>query len=268
MLSRHRKVLVLRYDFFLANRDIEIRSLNTYLGAKLRENYHKDTKVYWVREEGHSDYNKGIHYHYVIAIPYTTERNPSSIGKSIKNTIRNYLKKGEDDPASYTVPLEEIDNSKEATSVMKDPSFKMTGFFILRRNDLNLEAIRQQKQDIEEMLYRSQGYKYLDISSIFDRKHQPSVVLGGVIHECIFAISYLAKKVTKETLPDRVRAYSPPRYVDNSSESRKAQIAIHTKEVDQAFMLLEESSPMFAYSKPNKGSNLQGKGLMRIPTKI
>jgi hypothetical protein len=268
MLSRHRKVLVLRYDFFLANRNIEIRSLTTYLGAKLKANYHKDTKIYWVREEGHSDYNKGLHYHFVMAIPYITERHPSNIGKSIRDTVKHYFEKEENNPFSYTVPLEEINNNSEATSVMKDPSFKMTGFFILRRNDLNLEAIRQQKQDIEEMLYKGQGYKYLDISSIKDRKHQPSVVLGGVIHECIFAISYLAKKVTKETLPDRVRAYSPPMYVDNSSESRKAQIAIHTKEVDQAFMLLEESSPMFAYSKPNKGSNLQGKNLMRIPSNI
>ena len=86
ILSRHKEIIVIRIDVFPANADINISKFNQDFIRRLRINYHKDVHYTYVREKGNSKYNDGIHWHYSIAIPYTSKRPGGDLSQAIRKT--------------------------------------------------------------------------------------------------------------------------------------------------------------------------------------
>tara|TARA_R110001583_G_scaffold40504_3_gene129354 strand:- start:1410 stop:2291 length:882 start_codon:yes stop_codon:yes gene_type:complete len=240
-LSRHNKVIVLRYDVFLAGVELEITSFNQEFIRKIRVNYGLDAKMLWVREKGASEYNNGIHYHYILTIPQKTETSLPNLGAAIKKIANHCLKKRLNMPEIYDFPSEfDIESPIKDKEFMQKPYSSFRGFFLLDRRYITPEETNKQKIDIQVALEKDKGYKHLDISKIKNRNYNKNKALGGVLEECIYAISYLAKLKTKEDLPAGERMFTPPSYTEtNLKEGRAEQIAEFVLLVDKAFAMFD-----------------------------
>ena len=252
ILSRHNKVAVFRLDLFPANKELDISKFNkSFLdslkrGLKYSSNEvdkqttinlgWKKTKLFWVRERGKSKYNKGIHYHLILAIPISSDVKLNKIGFIIKDKANHYLKAGLDLPENYAFPSDD-EYQDDASDNNKEPHCSYRGFFGLDRRYIDKKQSNQQKQEIEKALSSNIGYKYLDVSVIKRRKHNNNQALGGVLVECIYALSYLAKLKTKDNLDRNDRIFTAPKYNDdiNVTAARLKQIAKHKEEVRKAF---------------------------------
>jgi hypothetical protein len=249
MLSRHNKVAIFRLDVFPADTNLDISRFNqSFLGCLRRglkysnnvdgtqapiELSWKRTKLFWIRERGTSKYNKGIHYHLVLAIPISGDVQLNKIGFIIKDRANHYLRAGLDLPENYTFPSEDETN----IDYDKKPHCSYRGFFGLDRRYIKKHQSDQQKQEIEQALSKDSGYRYLDVSAIKKRTHNNKQVLGGVLVECIYALSYLAKLKTKDNLDRSDRTFTAPKYIDDVkvTAARLKQIAKHKGEVEEAF---------------------------------
>ena len=281
ILSRHNEVKVLRYDLYPADADISISdfhiSLTKKLGRLRRFNdktisttktdkgnaIFKDLKYFWVREKGTHEAGGGIHYH-CFAVFRTPDRMTQkqindafreSAAKSLKGLINTKLKK-EDftnrkrNKRLLESYLEQI-TSFRLNSIKDKPScpyVTIPGYFWLKRDMLALEKSESQRQDISkaiehslEKLEEKKGHKYLSISAISKRTHSKGEPIGGVLQECIYALSYLAKTVSKHALPDKKKKYGVSQLIDKGiTDTRKHQIAASTKEINRYFKEYEK----------------------------
>lgn len=276
ILSRHNEVTVLRYDLYPADSDISISdfhiSLTKKLGRLRRLNdktisttksdkgnaIFKDLKYFWAREKGTHEAGGGIHYH-CFAVFRTPDRMKQyqvndlfrdRAAKSLKDLIKTKLK-NEDfksrkrEKNLLETYLEKIAAFKLGNSKDKPncPYITIPGYFWLKRDMLALEKSKSQRQDIltaiEDSLEKPNakiGHKYLSISAISKRTHSKGEPIGGVLQECIYALSYLAKTVSKHALPDKKKKYGVSRLGDKEiTDTRRHQIAKSTKEINRYF---------------------------------
>lgn len=186
LLARYTRVVVVRLDLHPASTKdpsaIEITKFCRSFKEKFKKKYGNNAKTayLWVREQGRKQYNEGIHWHLWVAL------------KSADNT----------QPHTQAVQMQEIIlNSWEKQAGGKAKRNHMTSWFYLQRNKLSPASRYKEQQAIVESPDRPEGF-------LFDGKHiltrggeNKGVVLGGVIDECFYALSYVGKVYSKVRTP-------------------------------------------------------------------
>jgi len=276
LLYRHNEVTVLRYDFYPADSDITIsqfhNSLTKRLGRLRRfkdktistlkpdkgNAIFKDLKYFWVRERGTHEAGGGLHYH-CFAIFRTPDRMKQQqvndefrarAASSLKSLIEAKLnkesfvnrKKKKKLLESYLQQIApfKLSNSKDKPNC---PYVTIPGYFWLKRDMLALEKSDSQKlhiidalANLEDKTKFDEGYAYLRLDVIAKRIHSKGEPIGGVLQECIYALSYIAKTVTKHALPDFKKMYGMSQLVDKElTDKRKREIADGTAKVNEYF---------------------------------
>jgi len=128
------------------------------------------------------------------------------------------------------------------------PFVTIPGYFWLKRDMLALEKSDSQRLHIIDALAKlehktkfNEGHAYLRLDVIAKRVHLKGEPIGGVLQECIYALSYMAKTVTKHALPDHKKKYGISQLVDKElTDTRRHQIADSTKEVNYYFEVYEK----------------------------
>jgi hypothetical protein len=118
-----------------------------------------------------------------------------------------------------------------------------SGWFYLDRNKLSKEE-RLQEQKLISL--GGQGVQ-INMDIIRERKNNNSVALGGVIDECFYALSYLAKVHSKVRTPNtkgnRTFANSNIRYPDVSNK-RHNDIELNTETINALLQHKIEPIPL------------------------
>lgn len=281
ILYRHNEVIVLRYDFYPADSDISISDFHNSLTKKLGRlrrfkdktistlntdkgiAIFKDLKYFWVRERGSHEAGGGIHYH-CFAVFRTPDRMSQ---KQINDTFRERAAQLLHGLVDVKLKKEDFTNSKRRKKLLerylqqiapfklinnKDkpncPYVTIPGYFWLKREMLALEQSESQKLKITEAITKledktkfNEGYAYLRLDVIAKRIHLKGEPIGGVLQECIYALSYMAKTVTKHALPDRKKMYSMSRLVNKElTDKRKREITDGTAKVNEYFKVYEK----------------------------
>lgn len=225
VMSRHTKIIVLRFDLFVGDTKPDMTRLNKYFIRDIRKEYGCNSQYFWCRERGTSHYNNGIHYHYVVFLQNKDQKAGLSLGRKVANLASKHL-------ATIT---------KKDTDAYDRGRVNPRGWWWLDRTKLSeLEMARQKKLMIEAIKTNKQ-LRNLSIKRIKDRTFLPSKPLDSFLHECVYAISYLAKHKTKTDLDYRSRSYgfSPLRDDRNLPERRVLEIANNTKIVNDIFSRVE-----------------------------
>ncbi|WP_269519203.1 hypothetical protein [Alteromonas sp. BMJM2] len=274
ILYRHNEITVLRYDFYPADSDITISEFHNSLTKKLKRlrrvndktkstlksdkgiAIFKDLKYFWVRERGGHEAGGGIHYH-CFAVFRTPDRMTQkqvndefreSAAKSLKGLIdaklqkegfvnRKRKKKLLESYLQQITPFK-LSNSNEKPNC---PYVTIPGYFWLKRSMLPFEQSESQKFRITEALSKledktkfNEGYAYLRLDVIAKRIHLKGEPIGGVLQECIYALSYIAKTVTKHALPNHKKMYGMSKLVDKElTAKRKREITDGTAKVNE-----------------------------------
>lgn len=190
--ARYSRVLLVRVDLHPASagglhpHDIDVPAFRKSIVRKLERKYKSKVAFGWVIESGRNPYNDGWHWHWWFAVKcdvdYQAHKQQRIMFKEIISTWQ-----------------EKAGGSCERNN--------MAGWFYLRRQDFDLEGrLRDQGQIANGT--RGEDDIYCNREVIHSRALNKNLVLGGVIDECFYALSYMAKvysKVrTEHTKGDRI----------------------------------------------------------------
>lgn len=277
ILYRHNEVTVLRYDIYPADTDLDISIFHNNLLRKLKKlrrdknktistltnkgsAIFKDIQYLWVREKGKHEAGKGIHYHCFVAFRTPDRMTQKQVNEefrtrataSLLDFIRSKLKSHDTRAQKRLLEsyLEEVTSFKVDGSQGKSPIPYITipGFFWLKRDMLPVCKVPEQYKKMKAIIEAStsnetdtvkEGYKYLNIKTILDRKKHKAEPVGGVLSECIYALSYLSKVITKHELPKHKKFYGKSSMKDSPclNTNRKNTIQIGKTKIDEIFEL-------------------------------
>jgi hypothetical protein len=192
IISRYSRVVVVRLDLHPSGKiepnNIDIsefrRSFTRKLASKslaytprgsIPHKYTSKVAYSWVRESGRNDYNDGVHWHLFVAIKLNKDMRPHTQAKLMQD---------------------EILASWETSAGGKSDRNNRSSWFFLERNKMTKEARLQQQAEIAKNPDRPEDV-LLKATPILTRKNNKDIVLGGVIDETFYAISYLAKVYSK-----------------------------------------------------------------------
>jgi hypothetical protein len=229
LCARHNEVLIIRYDLYLTDSKIELQDLNTDLFKKLRKVKNPDAKelifqdiqYVWARELGTHEANMGIHYHFTCGF-----RMPNRL--QMKQITDKYQE----------IATKVLENKTKVTlSDELKPYIKVNGYFLLKRDMLPKKKAEQQAKDMVQQISGGEGYKYLRSDIIETRKKNTGKPIGGVLEECVYALSYLAKYVTKDYMRKGLKVYGSSSFRDKSNmlPTRKDQIDEFTVKIEKLF---------------------------------
>jgi hypothetical protein len=175
LIARYTRTVIIRVDLIPGDdanpSEIDIKEFCRSFKRKLETKYKSEVAYQWVKEYGRKDYNEGVHWHFWIGVKNADDSQPHTQSKDMQNII-----------------LE----SWEKRAGFSERNQK-TGWFYLQRKDLTIDARLHQQKLI------SQGGKGLliNMTKLQTRTNNKDVALGGVIDECFYALSYLAKVYSK-----------------------------------------------------------------------
>jgi hypothetical protein len=185
IIARYSSVTIVRLELHPANIDsinVDIpefcRSFSRKLSTKsLSEKKGYDSKIAygWVREIGRGDHNNGIHWHIWVALKKPRDLKPFTHAERVQDEILNSWEKYAGGP-----------NSRN----------HRTCFFLIQRSKLTYDLRLRQQQAIADNPLNPKGV-LIRSGVIKTRKNNRDKVLGGVIDECFYALSYLAKVFSK-----------------------------------------------------------------------
>ena len=242
--SRHNEVTVLRFDYYPADSGISITNLLQPIVRRLKkerwnngirttkktegESIYRDLQYLWVREKGKSRLGKGIHFHCFMAFRKVDRM-------TIKQLYNNFR-----DIVAITLSCKDESDIDTSKKKVVNPYVAIKGFFVLERKRFTVESQEQQRICIERLIAEDKGCNYLNINAIKTRKHT-QFPIGGYLDECIYALSYMSKVVTKEHLPKGQKKHgrSELKCLPNLSETRIKKIAVGAEEVERAFKNFE-----------------------------
>lgn len=242
--SRHNEVTVIRFDYYPANSGKSITDIFQPTLRRLKKErwnngmrttktgvgnaIYRDLQYVWVREKGESTYADGIHYHCFMAFRKVD-------GMTIKQLYNNFR-----EVFAKELSCEDESNVAIKTKKALNPYVAIKGFFVLERKSFTIALQEQQRICIERLIADDKGCNYLNINAIQTRKHI-QFPIGGYLDECIYALSYMSKVVTKEHLPrgQKKHGRSELKDIPDLSETRIKQIADGVEEVERAFKNFE-----------------------------
>ena len=177
---------------------------------QLETKYKTKVAYQWVQESGKNSHNKGIHWHLWVGVKNHNDYKPKRQTKEIYDIISKSWSK--------------YSNGSNA-------AYHMAGWFYVERNKLSLE----QRLNQQQLISSGGDGVTLDINIIRERLLNQSIALGGVIDECFYAFSYLAKVYSKvrtdNTYGKHLIASSNISY-SNEKPARKATIEENLKKID------------------------------------
>jgi hypothetical protein len=177
----------------------------------------------WTKEVGREKYNSGIHWHIWVAV------------KRDNNLL----------PGSYAVWVQSaIIKSWERYAYGSNKRNNKAAWFYLERNNLTYDVRLSEQQAIADNPVKPKGV-LISSKIINTRENNRGIVLGGVIDECFYALSYLAKVFSKERTDEmkghRLFASLNLNTKDNRS-GRQAEIEANLKEIHKNLSI--ELSPI------------------------
>jgi hypothetical protein len=198
LMARYSRVVLVRVDLYPPTRDIqqiEIKEFCKVIKRKLDKEYKTKVAYQWAKEFGKKGNITKIHWHLWFAIKNDGNTQPHTQAKKMQNKI--------------------IDTWEEL--VGKNERNHMSGWFYLDRNKFSVAQRREEQNKIIE----GGDEVLINMKAIMKRDNNKGIALGGVIDECFYAISYLAKIFSKvkidSTIGSRVTACSNL----NTSDDRK-----------------------------------------------
>jgi hypothetical protein len=220
--ARYSRVVLVRVDLHpsseggLHPHEIDISGFSKSIVRKLERKFNSKVAYGWVKEIGRKEHNDGWHWHWWFAVKCD--------GKM----------KAHSQQASMLVDI--ITTWQEKVGGVCDRNH-MAGWFYLRRQDFELaERLKNQDQiaNGERPKNQSQiangGREEKDIlfnrQVVLSRKLNRNKVLGGVVDECFYALSYMtkiySKVVTEHSKGDRLFATSNLNTKDRKSGRSEA----------------------------------------------
>lgn len=206
LIARYTRTVIIRLDLIPGDdinpSEIDINKFCRSFKRKLETKYKSEVAYQWVKEYGRKDYNEGIHWHFWVGVKNADDSWPYTQSKDMQNII-----------------LESWEKRAGGSSERN----QKTGWFYLQRNELTIDARLHQQKLISE------GGKGLliNMSKLHSRTNNRDVALGGVIDECFYALSYLAKVYSKVRTPRSkdLKTYSQSNISTRSLSSfRKARV--------------------------------------------
>lgn len=216
----------------------------------------------WVRELGYSEYNSGEHYHGAFFCNKLQGRSANQLHKvfrtiafdCIRLQLQANLKKCSKSGNKYiaiTAALKALTPFKSSEEIPDTPYVDVEGYFELHRNGLSLEKAKVQKSLIQKEVNRNGQYPRLRVDQIVDRTHNKGKVIGGDLEECIYAISYLSKVVSKtlDDFPSDTKRFNSSIFTKlKETDDAYERILEKSKEVEQYFALYHNRE------SPHKGA--------------
>lgn len=201
-------------------RKIQTRSLSHKPDTK----YLTKVAYCWVKESGRNEYNQGIHWHLCLAVKADNNLQPHIQAKRLQGLILGCWE-------SMYGKLERNHRSS---------------WFYLKRDSLDYESrviqqalIINNPDNPEDMLFNAKP--------ITTRTNNKNIVLGGVIDETFYAVSYLAKVYSKVRTPSnknsRIFGSSNIGFKDRS-EKREIEIQKNWKEIKNQLSTKIEPKPV------------------------
>jgi len=229
VMARYPSVTIVRLDLHPANIiNVDMpefcRSFSRKLSKKSlseKKGYNSKVAYGWVREIGRKDHNDGIHWHIWVALKKPRDLKPATHAKRVQG---------------------EILNSWEKYAGGQNSRNHRTCFFIIYRSKLAYDLRLSEQQAIADNPVDPKGV-LISSKIINTRKNNRGEVLGGVIDECFYALSYLAKVFSKvpKVKNQRLFASSNLNTKDNRS-GRQAEIEANLKEIHKNLSI--KLSPM------------------------
>jgi hypothetical protein len=185
-MARYTRTLVVRVDLHPENYtqpySIDMSKFCKSFSRKLskksftkKDKYTSKIAYAWAREQGRKDYNEGVHWHLWVALKNDDNLQPNTQAELIQKEIIASWEK-------YSGGANERNN--------------LSGWFYLRRNALTYEERVNEQKVIADNPDRPEGI-LINSKVIKKRANNKNIVLGGVIDECFYALSYLAKVYSK-----------------------------------------------------------------------
>jgi hypothetical protein len=214
IMARYTKVVVVRLDLGASkginplqiDMSVFCRSFTRLLSAK----YTSKVAYSWVREQGRKDYDSGMHFHLYVAV------------KIDENTREKTQATG----------MQKIILSSWAKQAGANSRCHRAAWFYLERNNFTFQ------QRVKEQLLITEGGQgvLIRLKPLVKRHNNKNIALGGVIDECFYAISYIAKVYSKVRTPGtkgmRVTGSSSLNTKDKRS-GRQVAIEKNLKWIDQ-----------------------------------
>lgn len=175
------------------------------------ENKYKGKVVYqWVQEQGRKIHNKGMHWHLWVGVrnhpDHREKRQAREMSKLILDSWNNF-----------------------AGGLSKRNH--ISGWFFLERDKLT----REKRLHQQELICGGGQGVLINMNHIRNREKNKNISVGGVIDECFYSLSYLAKVYSKVRTPNtqgrRLNASTNIRYFDKADQ-RKNQISTNLEKID------------------------------------
>lgn len=184
--ARYSRVILVRADLHPASKgglhysDIDIKSFRKTITRKLEKAYQSKVAYCWVREQGKNEYNAGAHWHWWIAVKCNPKQRPHTQSSEIQRSIIQTWQ-------------EKVRGECQRNN--------MAGWFYLDRQSFSPEKRVNDQKQIAQGSALDTNDVYINREIIRSRAINKELVMGGVIDECFYSISYLAKMYTKVRTP-------------------------------------------------------------------
>lgn len=176
--ARYTRIVVVRLDLKLGDGTfpwkVDISNFRKTFVKKLQSEYKSKVAYQWVREFGKSGDSDATHWHWWVAVKASDTYKPTSQARQIRRIIN-------DDWIMHT------GNSKSYAN--------LAGFFDVSRKFFSLERRERQQETIANGPAENKSDVLINRNVIAKRDSKD--VVGGVIDECFFALSYMSKVYTK-----------------------------------------------------------------------
>lgn len=182
LCARYSRVVVVRVDLHpaasggLAPAEINIPSFRKSIARKLESKYKSKVAFCWTREVGRNDYNDGWHWHWWFAVKCSENMQPYTQSERMSWDI-------------IEVWQEKAGGFCERNN--------MAGWFYLKRDSFSLERRLTEQKQIANGSKKDENDVFINRNAMLARKINKGMVLGGVIDEAFYALSYLAKVFSK-----------------------------------------------------------------------
>lgn len=226
LIAIHSRTVIVRLDLHPDNGcDPTLISMNDFCRSfqrKLKNKYKSEVAYQWVLESGNKKYNKGFHWHLWVGVKNHPDHQPKRQAREM-----------------YDI----IEKSWVAYAGGKCKRNHHSGFFYIERKNLYPKIRKQQQKSISE---GGLGV-LLNLKCIYKRINNKNIVLGGVIDECFFSLSYLAKVFSKVRTP---HSYGKRLFASSNinlnkfKESRKKEISINIQNIEECLTVGIEKIPV------------------------
>ena len=188
--ARYNKVIVFRVDLFTPTvrtrdgafkplkhaSDINIKNFRKSAIRELERKYKSKVAYQWVREYKKSeDGEDRWHWHWWFAVKCSKDKRPHTQAKEAQDIVINVWDK----------------------KIGESPDNNASSWFYLERKDFSPSQRMEQQKQIACGSTEDANDVWINRNAILGRRINKGMVMGGVVDECFYTLTYLAKVVSK-----------------------------------------------------------------------